>query len=83
MDYNFGKIEEKWQGYWDKEKTFKISFRLIGVYDILLGVGFILFFRKGEAAKGVAIKMLIVSALWFILAFFVIIPNVYTDDLFS
>ena len=39
----------------DKEKTFKIAFRLIGVYDVLLGMAFALFFRNIYTALGIAL----------------------------
>tara|TARA_B100000315_G_C14578401_1_gene589152 strand:- start:2556 stop:2939 length:384 start_codon:yes stop_codon:yes gene_type:complete len=39
----------------DKEKTFKVSFRLVGVYDVLLGGGFVLFFRNIYGALGIVL----------------------------
>jgi hypothetical protein len=38
-----------------KEKRFAIAFRIMGVYDIILGSGFALFFRDIFAALGITL----------------------------
>ncbi len=39
----------------NKERLFKTYFWLIGVYDVLLGIGFALFFRNIYAALGISL----------------------------
>ena len=39
----------------DKEKTFRLSFRLMGAYDVLLGLAFVLFYKDIYAALNIVL----------------------------